>query len=375
MLTVFDRYILKSLLVNYLIALGVMTSLYIVLDLFVNMDEFTEHGYPALIVAKNIFGYYWPNVFLYFSQLSGAITLFACLSTVARMRKLNELTAVLASGVSLYRVAAPIISFGMLSTGLLIVDTEWIIPSLAHKLARDHDDADGVRAYEVLFLRDRGGALMSAGQFHPVTRDLRRLLVLSRDETGAIESVLEADRAVWEPAPVTPAADDSTIPKGRWLLDRGRMRLRIRSAGKGLGPSEQLEERFPVAYESDLSPESIQMRQAEGWMRFLSLRQLRKIEESDAPNVAAAVQTRHARTSAPLVNMVLLLLGLPFFLNRSATNVVSDAGKCLTVCGLCYVVSFVSQSIRPETQSALPAWIPILLFVPLAIVLIDRIRT
>ena len=42
MLTVLDRYLLRSLLVNYLIGLGVMLSLYVVLDMFVNMDEFTE---------------------------------------------------------------------------------------------------------------------------------------------------------------------------------------------------------------------------------------------------------------------------------------------------------------------------------------------
>ena len=37
----------------------------------------------------------------------------------------------------------------------MVLDTEVLIPAVAHKLARDHDDADGTRAYEVLFLRDR----------------------------------------------------------------------------------------------------------------------------------------------------------------------------------------------------------------------------
>ena len=54
MLSVLDRYILRSLLINYLIAIGTMISLYVVLDLFVNMDEFTEQGYPLVTVVKNV---------------------------------------------------------------------------------------------------------------------------------------------------------------------------------------------------------------------------------------------------------------------------------------------------------------------------------
>ena len=96
MFSIIDRYVLKALLANYLIGLGVMMSLYVTLDMFVNMDEFTEQGYPIPTVIRNIISYYWPSLFLYFAQLSGIITLFAAMATIARMRKLNEITAVLA---------------------------------------------------------------------------------------------------------------------------------------------------------------------------------------------------------------------------------------------------------------------------------------
>ena len=131
----------------------------------------------------------------------------------------------------------------------------------------------------------------------------------------------------------------------------------------------------PEFYESDLSPEAIQLRQAEGWIRFLSLGQLRELQQQGSSNVDAIVRTRHARIATPLVSIVLLLLGLPFFLDRSPGNVMHDTGKCLLVCGLCYVASFVAQSIRPEAPSALLAWIPIFVFGTVAIVLLDRVRT
>jgi len=366
---ILDRYIFRSLLINYVVALAVMLSLYVVLDMFVNMDEFTEHGLPASTVLANIVDYYAPNLLLYFAQLSGMITLFACLAVIARMRSLHEMTAMLASGVSLYRVARPVLIFGFITTGLLVVDTEWFIPAVAHKLARAHDDVYGDQTYEVLFMRDRVGNLLSAGRFNPETRDLHRLLVMTRDDTGAIVRTIEADRAVWEPA-------SPTRPKGRWRLERGRMTSRtMRSGRAGLGPREGKTVTYPTFYESDLDPPAIQLRQTEGWIRFLSLASLRKLAEREPGSRAAIVRIRHARVAAPIVSLILLLLGLPFFLDRSPANVLSDAGRSMVVCGLCYVSTFLAQSIRSDTQSALIAWIPIFVFGTLAMVLMDRVKT
>jgi len=368
MLTVLDRYLLRALAINYLIAVAVMLCLYIVLDMFVNMDEFTEKGLPAMAVIGNIFDYYWPNLFLYFSQLSGVITSFACLAVLGRMRKQNELTAVMASGVSLYRVARPILAFGIIATTLLVIDTEVIIPSVAHKLSRDHDDVEGNRAYEVLFLRDRDGALLSARRFHPLHRDLERLLVLMRDESGDIASTLEADRATWEPP-------TETRPHGRWRLERGKEITRIVHSNSGLGPREDQVVSFPAYYESDLSPEAIQVRQSAGWLRYLSLTQLRELDEAESADHTAILQVRHSRITAPIISLLLLLLGLPFFLDRAPANMLGDAGKCMITCGACYFVAFIAQSVHAGGGSALPSWIPIFIFGTVAMVLLDRVKT
>ncbi len=368
MIGTLDRYLLKSLLIDYLIALSVMLSLYVVLDLFVNMDEFTEQKFTLVRTLRNIASYYGPNLLLYQAELSGVITLFACLATVARARRQNEMTAMLASGVSLYRVAAPVIAFGLCTTALLVVNTELLIPQVAHLLARDRDDVDGKHAYEVLFLRDRDRALVSAGRFHPNTRDLERLLVLCRDEGGVVVRTVEADRATWESV--------GPLPKqGKWRLQRGSERIRLEGAPSALGPQEN-EMVNPIEwYESDLSPEVIQLRQTEGWVRFLSVVQLDELLQSNPPDRASVVQTKHSRIAAPIVAMVLLMLGLPFFLDRSPANILNDAGWCMAVCGLCYVATFVAQSMRTSSESALPAWIPIFVFATLAMVLVDRIKT
>src|SRR5262245_23784407 len=123
-----DRYILWAFITNYLIAMGVMIGLYVVLDLFVNLDEFTSVKSATTIeTIKKIIDFYGYNLLVYFAQLAGSITLVAACFTFGRLQRTNELTAILASGTSLYRVATPVIAAALLLNGLWFVNQELLI--------------------------------------------------------------------------------------------------------------------------------------------------------------------------------------------------------------------------------------------------------
>ena len=146
---ILDRYVAKNFLVGYVIAFCVLIGLRIIIDLFVNLDEFTEHAdLTAVAVIKNILVFYALNCTLYFREFAGMITVVAASFSFSKMVHSNELVAVMASGVSLKRVIAPIVFLALLLTGVLVIDQEFVIPSLADKLVRSHDDipATTVRA-------------------------------------------------------------------------------------------------------------------------------------------------------------------------------------------------------------------------------------
>ena len=90
-----DRYIIRAFLVNYLIAMGVLVSLFILIDLLVNFDEFADTSDGILSVLRGVASYYGYNSFLYFSWLAGAITLVAAAFTLGRLVRDNELPAML----------------------------------------------------------------------------------------------------------------------------------------------------------------------------------------------------------------------------------------------------------------------------------------
>ena len=73
-----DRYIAKNFAIGYAIAFGVLIGLRIIIDLFVNLDEFTEHaGLGTLAVFRNIFTFYGLNSTVYFRDFAGMITVNA----------------------------------------------------------------------------------------------------------------------------------------------------------------------------------------------------------------------------------------------------------------------------------------------------------
>lgn len=364
MLRILDRYILRGFLTNYLIALGVMTGLYVVLDLFVNLDEFTAvKSQTPFETLRKIVDFYGYNLFLYFAQLAGVIILLAACFTLGRFYRTNELTAVMSCGTSLYRVATPLILAALAMNALWFFDQEAIIPQIAGKLSRKHADIEGRLSYAVWFQPDRDNGLLSASMFSPRTKEMRGLIVMKRDAKDRMSEILRADRARWD--------DERQF----WHLENGyRMKLGVNVS---TGAIEDLGRETVTEYRSDLTPKDLGLLQATLWTSFLSLPELNKLQQRfEGAGANEFIKVKHKRLTTVLINMILLCLGIPFFLNRERPSVLVAGGKCLLLCGLCYASTFISQSVEISALgAALPAWLPVLIFGPLAVVMLDGIKT
>ncbi|MEE8170278.1 MAG: LptF/LptG family permease, partial [Phycisphaerae bacterium] len=317
-----------------------------------------------LATLRDLLDYYGHSMLLYFAQLSGIITVIAACGTLARLHRANELTAILASGTSLYRVAWPIVLAGLMTNGLWLIDQELIIPSVADRLARRHDDMEGRNVYPIWFLPDRDNQLLSARRFLPRTGEMRGLFVLERDAEGRLVSILRADHARWDP------------DRGNWALTVGTIERPASAVGFGTGAEGQY--RSPVAsYESKLTPADIVVQQASQWTNFLSLAQITAVQKRFA-NDRKFVVVKHVRITTPIMSMILLLMGVPFFLTRERVSLVVSGGWCILACSSCFVFSFFTQNADFTTiisDPALAVWLPTLIFGPVAVFMVDGIKT
>src|SRR4051794_23107572 len=187
---IIDRYVFFSFLRNYLISFMVLIGMYVVLDLVFHFDELSKVDASAeagsvmttFQMLANILDYYFFQSFLFFVHLSGIIPVVAAAFTLMRLSRFNELTALLAAGVPLLRIAAPIIIASVILNALLIVDQELVIPTLIPKLTRSHNEMHGSsRHFSVEMIQDENNALLRAARFVPAGPQSPRPTMLDVD--------------------------------------------------------------------------------------------------------------------------------------------------------------------------------------------------
>lgn len=359
-----DRYVISEFLVSYLIALVVLLLLRVMLDLFVEFDEFVkvkpgDADTGFFVVLGKVFEYYWPKFFEYFRDFSGTTILAGAVFSLVRMTRNNELTAILACGVSLKRLIAPIVFLAVLLNIVAVLDQELILPRLADKLTRRHDEMRRLDTITCWLLPDRDGSLLSTFQYDPQSESMYNMHVIFRNE-GRLTGQLFAAKAVW---------DDSS---DRWRLEGGR----YKALGAGEGGS--LPYRSIEYYESDLTPDYLVLQRNSRFKRYMSSSQLnallsRGLKPSEH---AEAVSEKHFRFTDPIVNMAMLLLGLPLLISRQRSSTKTAVFLAFAGAGGCFVAVFISKLLAGSVvDPLLAAWLPILIFLPLSVLTLEGIET
>jgi lipopolysaccharide export LptBFGC system permease protein LptF len=229
-----DRYVVRSFLSAAVMLLVAIMALRIVSDLFFNMDEFVENFGSFGVMLGNVARYYSYQSLMYFAELGGVVIVVAAAFTLARMNHTNELTAMLASGVSLHRVIVPMVVSAMLMGGLIIVDRELIIPPNAEHLVRSRDEAKEVKRFPVALTPDGNGTIWWSPMFDPATRTMTApILTLRGPDRKRVASVESTGQAL----PDTFRQADGTELKG-WDITEASLSRSGQDQGYGPGQGQ-----------------------------------------------------------------------------------------------------------------------------------------
>ncbi len=364
---ILDKYIAKNFLTGYAIAFSVLLGLRIIIDLFVNLDEFTEHAdIGAMEIIKNIVGYYAMNTTLYFRDFAGMITVVAAAFSLGKLVRNNELVAVMASGVSLKRVIAPILVLSVILTGALVIDQEFVIPPLSDQLVRSQDALPGRETYDVWFITDKNGSLICAQKFDVKTAALHSPTIITRR--------LKDKSAVWD---VTGRIDAESATynsrTGKWDFTNGRfMEKDSRSIAKPI-----------TSYASDITPKDIPVRRKSEDKTLLSSRQLAALaaQRTKIKDLAELYSQKHFRITEPIINLIMLLVSLPILVCRDPKTMKSAIMISFATTGACLIFNFVCKMLATEevifsrVMPELWAWLPIFIFLPIAFIELDSMKT
>jgi lipopolysaccharide export LptBFGC system permease protein LptF len=133
---ILDKYLLREYAWPLLYCFDVFAMLMIVIDLFGTLDEFIQN-HARIGTVVHYYLILFPEMFVIIMPMALLLGLLFCL---ANLSKYNELVAMRVSGISLMRLAVPLLAIGAAATIAVFVVNELFVPHA-------HEKADALRAH------------------------------------------------------------------------------------------------------------------------------------------------------------------------------------------------------------------------------------
>lgn len=356
-----DWLLIKGYFKSYAICLTSLLTLYVVVDLFMHLDDFSGHNARGLRdVVYRVGCYYGYRMPQFFDRMCEAIVLLAAMFTVAMMQRNNEQVPLLSAGVSTRRIVAPVLVCACVMLGLTVLNQELLIPRIGDKLALDRDDPDGDKETAARPFFEPNGVHLEGERAVRGTKTVRNFRCLIPDKiTGnqihitAREAEYQPEEKRWVLVGCTPTNVEA-IPSLLEVKDVGRYYLHTKHAD----------------FEA--------MVRDPKWFNMTSTWKLfRELQRPESTRLAAIAVQFHTRLTRPLLGVVLVLLGLSVILRDQNRNVFVSSGLCLALCGVFFAVMHACKMLGDNEliSPALAAWLPVLCFGPFAVVMFDAVHT
>lgn len=375
-----DRYILRTFLLPLLVTTVAFHLFFIVYDLFDSFDMFVEAGASL----KEVVTYYTfllpPNFWI----IMPIVLLLSVLFALYQLTRHSELTAMRASGISLYRLLVPYVAVGALvALGVGLVD-ETLGPSYSRayndmiygfktrtkeKSLVQQEKPPPHILQEILYFNEKNGRDWQIGRMdnRPETKHQIEGVRVHRKFPGTqeYEYKLMAKKAVFE--------------KGGWTFSDAV----VKAFKPGLIPVKKQEYRGVEKYRPgwDEPPElfaNVKMNRQE---QYMSARQIYTFLKRAGDNVKSDQQRLlksdlHSRLARPLGCFIATLLGIPFGF-QTARKGIFTGFLILFGAFFSYYVLFIIFMYLGKSGAVSPiigAWAPNVVFTMMGLFLFLRMR-
>ena len=370
-----DRYLLRELLLPLAYCLGGFLISFIAFDLFNSITDLQR----ANLSAVDILEYYLHRTpeFLVASYVMPMSLLLALLYALTTHARHNELTAMRAAAIPLWRITLPYFAVGLLFSLAVFLLNEKLVPDgldAAERLKSRHADAqskDAQRVWKrsVFFINQVENRRWTIGAYHLQQNFLWNPQVEWRRNDGALVRV-SAERARWfrrqwvftnvvqyefssgVEAPTITKLDSLIVPG---LTETPRM---IKSEIK-ISSLDNLR-----------ALRRVQLTMGE-ILDYLRLHPQLEKQKRDSLETML-----HSRFAAPLICLVVVLIAVPFGALPGRRNVFVGVASSVGICFVFFVMKEFSLALGSSGFVApwLAAWTPNVFFTATGLVLMWRVR-
>jgi lipopolysaccharide export system permease protein len=344
--SILDRYLAAGFLRIFLISLACITTLYVTVDLFERISTLLDSGAPIWTVVR----YFFYKAPLLITRVIGFATLFSALFCLGMLARTQEITAIRSSGISIPRLALPLLIVALFVCLFTFVWNESLVPVFAHRAQEIYKTEIKNKQQQSMFgtrdiwIRDEG-SFINVENFDARNSVLEHVTVFLLNRDFSLRGLLEIPSAHW-------SGDgwkaDEVV---EWtLLANGKM---IRQNSKVTPPISE-------------TPADLKLlaRDPEEFTFFDLRKQITDMKSKGVDTTSPDVDLQ-TKLAFPFISPLMVLLAIPFALKRQLSGSLSLSFGAAMLLGFGYWV-LAAFCISLGHSGALPpliaAWLPNAIF-------------
>lgn len=379
-MTIVDRYLLKLFFKIFLICFVSFTGLFIVIHLFTNIDELSEISDRNGGLPKVLLDFYGPRALDIFNRTAGILVLISAIFSLTMVQRRREMTAIEAAGIPKARLVRPILFAAMLVLGFSVVNREVWIPQVKDRLVRTADNWEDNGTVPMNFHKDHLTGLLIRGEKvfveeSKISNPDVQIPVYLDEEVSTIRGAWGAISEGTSRRPVGLLIQGVTLPDDLLEMDsmtdpNGNVIVYSPKNFDWLKPTQCY-----IACSLDVNEIAYGKQLAD----YATLKEMMATLRKPRLWFGHGQQVQvHSRILQPVLDMTIILLGLPLVISKADQNIFTAAGFCLlvvigvqlTVLGCHSLGAF--SIIKP---AALAAWLPVMVFFPFAVLSMRRLKS
>lgn len=358
---IIDRYIVREFIPPFLCCLVVFISLYIVIDLFTRMGDILKHHveWPVLLQYYLTF---LPIIFVWSAPVAA---LLSTLYVLGNLTKYNEVTALKASGLNIWRLTLPFFFLGLIISIATLVINDKIIPEanmISTTVKEEYLDKEKKihqeRIVENIAIYGTHNRLIHARRFYPQDNLLQDITILEQDENEQVIAKIQAKKAQWV--------------NEKWAFF-DCVEYNFNELGQEIDRPENYKK---MLFNLEEKPKDFLRRESSA--EFMNYRKLKnyigRLSGSGAKIVQRLLVDLHHKVSFPFVSLIIIFLGVPFALSAQGQGKVASIGLSIVIGLSYYVVEALSLALGKggTLPPFLSAWFANILFSTVALMLMRR---
>lgn len=353
-------YLFKKIIPLFFGAMAFFSLVLNLVDLFMNIANYMQNNCSVKDIIK-VMAYYLPKTVWYSVPVA---ILFSTSYVLSDMYANNEIEALFASGVSLFKFTFPIllVSFFM-AFGLFAFENKFVVKTYEKKTQLQNKllgKTVNENNSDVIVISENGKIIYKANQYFESKKQLQKAYFVFRDEQKKLQAIIYCPLAQWN------------TEKQIWNLDSAIQYIPDENGMKTVPISDiytnKLTESYEIFRKTNVDIQSVTASEAKVYVEHLKKAGLPYGKE---------LSEYYKKYAFPFIVFIVVFLSIGLTGKTKKNVLLISLASCISASVLFYVSMMLTMVLAKHgyISAFMGAWFPVIFFTILSVILLKFSRT